>query len=52
MPRSDCHRRAADLAEPLRDLGFMLSCYDAYSGPPRGDYAARDAEASQERAGA
>jgi len=33
MTRFDCHGHAAALAEPLRDLAFMLSCYDVYSGP-------------------
>jgi hypothetical protein len=40
MTRSDCQcqaaRLAARLAEPFRDLGFMLSCYDVYSAPPSG----------------
>ncbi len=33
MPRFDCQAQAQSLVEPLRDLGFMLSCYDVYSGP-------------------
>ncbi len=48
MPRSDCQARAAGLAEPLRDLAFMLSCYDVYSGPPPGGCPAPAAEAPQE----
>ena len=51
MPRSDCQERAADLAEPFRDLGFMLSCYDAYSGPPPVGGAVCDAERPQEGGG-
>ncbi len=36
MTRSECQWWAARLAEPFRDLGFMLSCYDVYSAPPPG----------------
>ena len=48
MPRSDCQARAAALAEPLRDLAFMLSCYDVYSGPPPGGCPGTAAEAPRE----
>ncbi len=48
MPRPDCQIHAQSLAEPLRDLGFMLSCYDVYSGPPPGSSQARAAEAPPE----
>ncbi len=56
MPRFDCQMHAQSLAEPLRDLGFMLSCYDVYSGPQLGPLpgplpgrsAACDAEAPHE----
>jgi hypothetical protein len=48
MPKSECHERAQSLAEPLYDLGFMLSCYDLYGAPPPGDPAARVAEAPRE----
>jgi hypothetical protein len=36
MTRSDCQWQVARLAEPFRDLAFMLSCYDVYSAPPPG----------------
>ena len=48
MPRSDCQARAAGLAEPLRDLAFMLSCYDVYSGPLPGGCPVPAAEAPRE----
>jgi len=36
MTKSDCHRHDAGSPGPLRDLAFMLSCYDVYSAPPPG----------------
>ncbi len=48
MPRSDCQVRAKSLAEPLRDLGFMLSCYDVYSGPQPGPLPGRSAACDAE----
>jgi hypothetical protein len=48
MPKSECHERAQSLAEPLEDLGFMLSCYDRYGAAPPEGPAARLAEATRE----
>ncbi len=48
MPRFGCQMHAQSLAEPLRDLGFMLSCYDVYSGPLPGPLPGRPAACATE----